>query len=624
MKKTVVTITGIRPDFIRMSFVFKELDNYFNHILIHTGQHYDKNLSNVFFNELNIRSPDYILETGKTSSNHFEQLSYLSNAIPKLFKEKNIQPDMILFLGDSNSAGVSFPLKKEGYKIGHIEAGMRSYDKRMLEEINRTVCDHCSDILFVYHEDYKKQLEFENIKNNVFVVGNTIVEPFTLFKEEIFMNQKKKDMILMDIHRPENFNYPERLKNVLHFGNICIQNFNIPVKLLYFKRLQDAIEKYNLDLGNIEIIPLLPYKEYLETVYNCKFIISDSGTGQEEPALLNTPVVVPRDFTERPQSYENNCSIQLKIGEDYKLEHTNKVLDWIKKISEGELLINSTWLGQGNTSKLIIKELYNFLHSKNTNLPIINTNNTDYSLIKPFPYLFQDDFLNDSFGHHIQQEILSLPNESWDRYDNPFEQKYTLRDKFNFPPLLQLLFDKFQEPTFVTKLSEIVGYPLLLDTARNFWGVHKYKKDDKLDIHVDAGLHPTLELKKQVTLGLYLSYNWKEEYGCELEIWKGENSSCNYAQIYEKVQSLSPIFNRLVMFTCNDYAWHGNPTPAICKDDSSRIFITISYLSENFEDKNTRKKAFFVKRPEDPYDEEKDKLRYIRADNEKYKQVYRV
>jgi hypothetical protein len=78
------------------------------------------------------------------------------------------------------------------------------------------------------------------------------------------------------------------------------------------------------------------------------------------------------------------------------------------------------------------------------------------------------------------------------------------------------------------------------------------------------------------------------------------------------------------MFTCNDYAWHGNPTPAICKDDSSRIFITISYLSENFEDKNTRKKAFFVKRPEDPYDEEKDKLRYIRADNEKYKQVYRV
>ena len=148
MKKTVVTITGIRPDFIRMSFVFKELDKYFRHILIHTGQHFDNKLSDVFFKELCIREPDYILDTGKVCSNHYEQLSYLSREIPNLFKEKNIVPDLILFLGDSNSAGVSFPLKKEGYKIAHIEAGMRSYDRRMLEEINRTVCDHCSDFLF--------------------------------------------------------------------------------------------------------------------------------------------------------------------------------------------------------------------------------------------------------------------------------------------------------------------------------------------------------------------------------------------------------------------------------------------------------------------------------------------
>jgi UDP-N-acetylglucosamine 2-epimerase (non-hydrolysing) len=361
MKKTVVTITGIRPDFIRMSFVFKELDKHFNHILIHTGQHFDTNLSSVFFKQLNIRDPDYILDTGKNSTNHFEQLSYLSTAIPNLFKEKNINPDIILFLGDSNSAGVSFPLKKHGYKIGHIEAGMRSYDKRMLEEINRTVCDHCSDILFVYHDDYKSHLELENIKNNVFVVGNTIVEPFTLFKEQIIHNKKKNDMILMDIHRPENFNYEERLKNIISFGNLCIQKYNVPVKLLYFKRLQESIEKYNLDLGNIEIVSLLPYKEYLETVYNCKFIISDSGTGQEEPALLNTPVVVPRDFTERPQSYENNCSIQLKIGEEYNLQEITKVFEWLEKIENKDVKIDAAWLGDGTTSIQIINELKNFL-----------------------------------------------------------------------------------------------------------------------------------------------------------------------------------------------------------------------------------------------------------------------
>jgi UDP-N-acetylglucosamine 2-epimerase (non-hydrolysing) len=356
MRKTVVSITGIRPDFIRMAFVFKALDAEFNHILIHTGQHFDTNLSDVFFNQLNIRNPDYILETGKQASNHFEQLAYLSTAIPKLFKEKNICPDLILFLGDSNSAGVSFPLKKEGYCIGHIEAGMRSYDKRMLEEINRTVCDHCSDILFVYHDDYKCYLEHENITKNVFVVGNTIVEPLNMFKNRVMDQVKREDMILMDIHRPENFGYEDRLKNALIFGNMCIKRYGLPVKLLYFKRLEDAIKKWNLELDKIEMVPLFPYQEYLETVYHSKFIISDSGTGQEEPALLNTRVVVPRDFTERPQSYANNCSFQLKINSG----ETNyaEVFDWLET---NTLKINADWLGDGTTSQKIVDEIKKFL-----------------------------------------------------------------------------------------------------------------------------------------------------------------------------------------------------------------------------------------------------------------------
>jgi UDP-N-acetylglucosamine 2-epimerase (non-hydrolysing) len=358
MKKTIVTITGIRPDFIRMSFIFKELDKNFNHILIHTGQHYDINLSDIFFNQLNIRKPDYILETGINSCNHYDQLAYLTKAIPELFKANNIVPDLIMFLGDSNSAGVSFPLKKEGYKIGHIEAGMRSYDKRMLEEINRTVCDHCSDILFVYHEDYKEQLKRENIIQNVYVVGNTIVEPLLHFKEQIVVTKKKNDMILMDIHRPENFRYKNRLKNIILFANQCIEKFNIPVKLLYFKRLKDEIEKHALDLGKIEMIPLYPYKEYLETVYHSKFIISDSGTGQEEPALLQTPVVVPRDYTERPQSYEKNCSVKLDVEKEI---NSDVVFEWLESIENGYLNIDTSWLGEGNTSKKIMEQLKCFL-----------------------------------------------------------------------------------------------------------------------------------------------------------------------------------------------------------------------------------------------------------------------
>lgn len=350
--RTVVTITGIRPDFIRMSFIFKELDKYFNHILIHTGQHYDSLLSDVFFQQLGIRQPDYILNCGKEASNHFEQLSYLSRAVPKLFKEKNIHPDLIIFLGDSNSAGVAFPLKKEGYKIAHIEAGMRSYDKRMLEEINRTVCDHCSDVLFVYHEDYRQQVAKENITKNVFVVGNTIVEPLMLFRDTISSVSKRKDMILVDIHRPENFKYEDRLRKIIAFANECAERYSLPVKMLWFKRLHDALTTWSIDLGKVEMIPLLPYKEYLETIYHCKFIISDSGTGQEEPALLHTPVIVPRDFTERPQSYTHNCSIWLNLNSDYKDVH-----NWILDIEEGKKKIDSSWLGDGTTSKKIIHYL---------------------------------------------------------------------------------------------------------------------------------------------------------------------------------------------------------------------------------------------------------------------------
>ena len=361
-RKTVVTITGIRPDFIRMSQVFKRLDESFHHILIHTGQHYDTQLSGVFFKELGIRAPDYTLNTGREASNHYEQLSYLSTAIPKLFKEHSIQPDLVLFLGDSNSAGVSFPLKKEGYRIGHIEAGMRSYDKRMLEEINRTVCDHCSDILFVYHPDYAAQLAQEGITKNVFVVGNTIVEPFRHFQKEIMSVEKRKDMILMDLHRPENFKYVDRLRSIIAFGNRCAERYGVPVRLLYFKRLQDTLDQNGIELGRITMTPLMAFQEYLTTVYHSKFLISDSGTGQEEPGLLKTPTVVPRDFTERPQSYTANCS--KKFSAD--APNDEEVFDWLEKIESGALAMDTTWLlppteSVGDTSHQIIEHLKSLL-----------------------------------------------------------------------------------------------------------------------------------------------------------------------------------------------------------------------------------------------------------------------
>ena len=348
MKKTIITITGIRPDFIRMSEIFKKLDDNFNHILVHTGQHYDKMLSDVFFDELLIRKPDYNLEIGSKGKEHFHQQADLSVKIIELIRNEKINPDLIVFLGDSNSALASVPLKKEGYKIAHIEAGMRSGDKRMLEEINRIVCDHCSDFLFVYHENYKEKLIRESINpESIFVVGNTIKEVGDKIK---LNNTKKNHKIILDVHRPENFNDKTRLKNILNYANICSKRFDIPVEMLSFKRTMDKITEYNLDLEDIKVIDLLSFKNYINEIYHSKFIISDSGTAQEEPCLFKTPVIVPRDFTERPESVESGCSYMINVNE---LD-----VSWIESFNYlSNYNSNTDWLGDGETSDKIIKIL---------------------------------------------------------------------------------------------------------------------------------------------------------------------------------------------------------------------------------------------------------------------------
>ena len=356
MKKTVISITGIRPDFIRMKNIFHELDKYFNHILIHTGQHYSEMLSDVFFDELSIRKPDYNLSIGSKKNEHFHQLASLSVKLIDLIREKKLKPDCIIFLGDSNSVASSLVLKKEGYKIAHIEAGMRSYDKRMLEEINRLTCDHCSDLNFVYHRDYKTNLLKENIHaDNIYIIGNTILEIVNEFVIKIINHKKKDNMILADIHRPENFNYPKRLKKIIKLLNLYSTKFNLPVYLLNFSRTIDKIKKYKINIKKIKVINLMSYNNFLKSQYNSYFVVSDSGTAQEETPLLKTPVITPRDFTERPQSMINNCSYL------YKLNHFDKSfkesLKYIISIKTKKKKIRTAWLGKGNTSKLIVNIL---------------------------------------------------------------------------------------------------------------------------------------------------------------------------------------------------------------------------------------------------------------------------
>jgi len=348
----IVTITGIRPDFIRMSKVFERLDKNFNHTMIHTGQHYDDELSRIFFDELNIRKPDYTLNTGQSSKNHYEQLSYLSKSIIELIYKEELSPDLILFLGDSNSALASLPLFKEGFKIGHIEGGMRSYDRRMPEEVNRVVCDYVSDLIFVYTPLYKQRLLQENKpKENIFVVGNTITE---VVKEYIPKGIKSKDYLVADIHRNENLKSIEHYNHILSYLNNLGKRFNMPVKLVRFNRGVKLIEEGHLlrDKKNIELVGPYGFLKFLELQYNSLGVISDSGTAQEECPLLGVPVAVPRKSTERPESIENKNSIL--VGEDRDQEvMTEETAQFFESYSVNNDQLK--WLGDGKTSERIIE-----------------------------------------------------------------------------------------------------------------------------------------------------------------------------------------------------------------------------------------------------------------------------
>jgi len=357
----ILTITGIRPDFIRMSKIFKKFDENFDHILVHTGQHYDKMLSDVFFEELEIRKPDYNLEIGGPGKEHFHQTADLSVKIIELIRNEKLDPDLICFLGDSNSVVSAVALKKEGYTIAHIEAGMRSYDRRMFEETNRVVCDHCSEYLFVYHDNYRRKAELEHINpDNIFVVGNTIVEVSQELQTKLLHEPKKNSQIILDIHRPENFNDRIRLVNIMTYANQMSIAHGLPVKMLNFGRTEQKLKEWGISLGGVELVPLMSYKDYVESVYHSKFIISDSGTAQEEPCLFQTPVIVPRDYTERPESVVHHCSKMIDVN---FVNHStwNECRIYLEDIESGKITPRTNWLGEGKTSELIvekIKELY--------------------------------------------------------------------------------------------------------------------------------------------------------------------------------------------------------------------------------------------------------------------------
>uniref|UniRef100_A0A7C4U8K4 UDP-N-acetylglucosamine 2-epimerase (Non-hydrolyzing) n=1 Tax=candidate division WOR-3 bacterium TaxID=2052148 RepID=A0A7C4U8K4_UNCW3 len=350
-------IVGARPNFMKAMPVYNELKSNCNDWdikLVHTGQHYDYEMSKVFFEVLSLPEPDIFLDV--RSGTHGEQTGKLIERIEKVLMEH--KPEIVMVFGDVNStlAG-SIAAAKLGIKIAHIEAGLRSFDRTMPEEINRVVTDVLSDYLFVTEKSGIENLKKEGIdERKIFFVGNTMID--TLYKilpkcsEEDLkkFNLKKNDYILVTLHRPSNVDDRDRLEEIMRILEEI--GSKKPVIFPVHPRTKKMLKNFNIKTENILLINPLNYKDFLTLERYAFCVITDSGGIQEETTCLNVPCITLRPNTERPITEEIGTNIVLR---DRPISDIIKMMDNIYEGRWKKGRIPDLW--DGNAAKRIVEIL---------------------------------------------------------------------------------------------------------------------------------------------------------------------------------------------------------------------------------------------------------------------------
>jgi len=313
-KLKVMTILGTRPEIIRLAAVIKACDRYFNHILVHTGQNWDFNLNDIFFEELELRKPDHFLnvvgnDLGETMGNIISK-SY------SLMKEE--KPDALLILGDTNSALSAISAKRLKIPIFHMEAGNRCFDQNVPEEINRKIVDHISDINLPYTEHSRRYLLSEGLrKEHIFVTGSPMLEVLNKFREKIDKSNvltelglEKKKYILVSAHREENIDIERNFMSLVDSLNCVAEEFKLPIIYSTHPRSLKKITEKNIEFNPL-IKNLKPFGffAYNKLQQNAFCVLSDSGTISEESSILNFAAVLIRTSTERPEVIDKGSII---------------------------------------------------------------------------------------------------------------------------------------------------------------------------------------------------------------------------------------------------------------------------------------------------------------------------
>lgn len=325
----VMTIVGTRPEIIKLSEVIKELDANTEHIIVHTGQNYDYELNELFFEQLGIRRPNYFLEAIKGTVS--ETIGDIIAKADKIIAE--INPDALLVYGDTNSCLSVIPAKKRKVPIFHMEAGNRCFDQRVPEEINRKIVDHLSDINLPLSEHARDYLIKEGIKSDTIIkIGSPMLEVLNANMDKILASDilskeglEKGKYFLMSIHREENVDSVQNFSDLLETIEEITKVYKLNVIISTHPRTRKKLEELNYELSNKLIRFSKPYgfHEYNNLQLNAFCVISDSGTITEESSILNLPAITIRQAHERPEGMDEGTIIMSGLKKDRVIEAIN-------------------------------------------------------------------------------------------------------------------------------------------------------------------------------------------------------------------------------------------------------------------------------------------------------------
>ena len=346
----ILMVVGARPNFVKVASLLRAVDkNKIEYKIIHTGQHYDNNMSGAFFEGLQIPKPDYNLGIG--SDTHAQQTARIMGGFESICYKEN--PNIVVVFGDVNSTlACSLVVSKmPDIKFAHVESGCRSFDRTMPEEVNRVITDHLSDYLFCTTEEAVGNLQLEGISDDkIYLVGDVMIDSLIHYSElidkEIF---PEKPYILFTLHRQSNTDNPTVLKNILETMN----SLTLPVIFSIHPRTEKNIQQYDLYkyINNIRIVQPLDYLQFAAYMKNAEAVVTDSGGVQVESAFFGTPCITLRDNTEHV--YTLHPGINTLVGTD-----SAKIRDACENIRVNDCWLNYT-LQDGKASKRIMEILEN-------------------------------------------------------------------------------------------------------------------------------------------------------------------------------------------------------------------------------------------------------------------------